>query len=344
MCPFSSSPWRRTYSSKSSLSLLSRRSSGINRSFFPLSSFVQRAVTLPLYPTITTPLGDRRRSFATQQEAKEKEDEEDAAAKGPLAGVKVLDLGRILAAPYCSMVLGDLGAEIWKVEVPGTGDDTRTWGPPFTAKGHESAYFISCNRNKKSIAVDLKKPQGLKIVHELAKHADVLIENFAPGKADSLGVGYSALSTLNPRLIYLSLTGFGPDGPYKDRLAYDVMVSGFGGLMSITGPEEGAPVKTGVALTDICAGLYAHGAIIAALYAREKSGKGQKIDVSLLESQVATLANVASSYLIGGMEPKRMGTAHSSIVPYQAFATANRGHILIGALNDGQFQRLCEKR
>eukprot|EP01116_Phalansterium_solitarium_P006138 TRINITY_DN18443_c0_g1_i1.p1 TRINITY_DN18443_c0_g1~~TRINITY_DN18443_c0_g1_i1.p1 ORF type:complete len:491 (-),score=130.88 TRINITY_DN18443_c0_g1_i1:329-1801(-) len=263
-----------------------------------------------------------------------------AASVGALDGVRVLDLSRILAGPYCAMVLGDMGAEVLKVEHPTRGDDTRSWGPPFTASGGQSAYFVAVNRNKKSIAVDMKKKDGLEIVRRLAAQSDVVIENFVPGKADSLGFGYEALSALNPRLIYCSLTGFGPDGPYKDRLAYDVMASAMGGLMGITGPENGEPVKVGVAVTDITAGLFAHGAILAALYARERTGRGQKVDTSLLEAQVAVLANVGSNYLIGGLEARRLGTAHASIVPYQGFM-AKDGHIMVGALNDGQFVRLC---
>jgi len=261
--------------------------------------------------------------------------------EGPLRGLKILDMGRILAAPYCSMVLGDLGAEVYKIEHPISGDDTRSWGPPFTESGGESAYFLSVNRNKKSIAVDLKKKEGLQVVYDLAKVCDIAIENFPPGKAEALKIDYHNLSKINPKIIYASLTGYGPDGPYANRLAYDVMVSAIGGLLGITGPENGDPCKVGVAITDICCGLFCHGAILAALYSREQTGKGQKIDISLLESQVATLANVGSNYLIGGVETKPKGTAHSSIVPYQAFATKN-GHMVVGALNDQQFHRLCE--
>eukprot|EP01117_Protostelium_nocturnum_P013227 TRINITY_DN4924_c0_g1_i2.p1 TRINITY_DN4924_c0_g1~~TRINITY_DN4924_c0_g1_i2.p1 ORF type:complete len:435 (+),score=97.79 TRINITY_DN4924_c0_g1_i2:19-1323(+) len=265
----------------------------------------------------------------------------DAVKKGPLSGIRVLDLGRILAAPYASMVLGDYGADVIKIEHPKTGDDTRNWGPPFTTKGGESAYFLAVNRNKRSVAVDLKQKEGLDVIYDLVKECDVVLENFPPGKADNIGVGYKKLSEINPKIIYTSLTGFGPDGPYSNRLAYDVMISGIGGLMGITGPEDGSPVKVGVAITDICAGLFAHGAIMAALISRNQTGKGQKLDTSLLEAQVAVLANVASNYLIAGQESKPMGTAHVSIVPYQGFKSQN-GHILIGALNEGQFVRLSK--
>eukprot|EP01119_Soliformovum_irregulare_P020914 TRINITY_DN6844_c0_g1_i1.p1 TRINITY_DN6844_c0_g1~~TRINITY_DN6844_c0_g1_i1.p1 ORF type:complete len:435 (+),score=39.83 TRINITY_DN6844_c0_g1_i1:167-1306(+) len=238
------------------------------------------------------------------------------------------------------MVLGDMGAEVIKIENPKGGDDTRSWGPPFTPSG-ESAYFLSINRNKKSVAIDLKKPEGVEIIRNMSKQCDVLIENFLPGKADELGIGYEALKEINPNLIYCSLTGYGPDGPYQHRLAYDVMISALGGLLGITGPEDGPPVKVGVAITDIVTGLFAHGAILAGLLHRFRFGGGQRIDTSLLECQVAALANVASNYLISGQLPKRMGTAHSSIVPYQAFQTQD-GYIVLGALNDSQFQRLCQ--
>lgn len=257
---------------------------------------------------------------------------------GPLDGFRVLDLTRILAGPYCSMVLGDLGADVIKIERPGSGDDTRSWGPPF-ADG-ESAYFLCINRNKRSVTVNLTDPEGVRIVRELARRSDVVMENFLPGKADELGLGYAALSAENPRLVYASITGFGPDGPSAQTPGYDAMVAARGGLMGITGEEEGSPVKVGVALTDVTTGLFAHGAILAALLARQRTGRGQKIDVSLLESQVAVLINIASSYLIGGKEARRWGTAHESIVPYQAFKTAD-GHLTIGAGNDRLFARLC---
>ena len=237
-------------------------------------------------------------------------------SKAPLLleKVKVLDLSRILAAPYCTMLLGDYGATVFKVEHCETGDDTRSWGPPFTAEGHESAYFLAVNRNKKSVAVNLKHAEGVAVVRRLAARCDVLVENFAAGKLAAMGLGYEALKEVNPRLVYCSLTGFGGTGPYRDRLAYDVMVSGVGGLLGVTGsPAE--PAKVGVAISDVCAGLYAHGSILAALLA----GRGCHIDVALLDTQIATLANVASSFLVSGRLPQRMGTAHASIVPYESF-------------------------
>lgn len=257
---------------------------------------------------------------------------------GALEGIRVLDLSRILAGPFCSMLLADLGAEVWKIEHPVGGDDARSWGPPFTKDG-ESAYFLSINRNKKSIAVNLKTKEGVAIVQELATYADVLLENFLPGKLDKMGLGYDTLSTINPRLIYGSLTGFGSHGPLSHKPGYDVMASAMSGLMGITGTPE-TPVKVGVAITDLSTGLYLHGAIMAALIARSRHGRGQKIDVSLLSSQVSLLANIGQNYLISGTDGRRWGTAHESIVPYQTFAAAD-GHLIAGALNDRQFQSLC---
>ena len=234
------------------------------------------------------------------------------------------------------MNLADAGADVIKVESPEGGDDTRQWGPPFISG--ESSYFLSVNRNKRSIAIDIKHPQGLEIVHDLVASSDVFLENFIPGKLDAMGLGYDALSKVNSRLIYGSLSGFGQHGPYSDRAGYDVIISAIGGLMSVTGTEE--PAKVGVAITDIVSGLYLQGAVASALYHREKTGQGQRIDCSLLESQIAVLANVASNYLTAGVVGKRLGTAHESIVPYQAFAS-NNGHIVVGALNDRQFASLC---
>lgn len=236
------------------------------------------------------------------------------------------------------MVLGDLGAEVIKVERPGTGDDTRSWGPPFLGK--ESCYFLSVNRNKKSVAVDLKQPAGLRLVQELARCSDVLVENFVPGTLDRLGLGYNDLHTLAPRLIYCTISGYGSSGPYKSRPGYDVMAASFGGLVGVTGPEDGEPCKVGVAMTDLATGLYAHGAIMAALLDRQKTGHGQKIDCNLLSTQVSCMVNLASNYLNGGREARRWGTAHESIVPYQAFPTAD-GHITIAAGSNDQFSALC---
>ncbi|ORX90532.1 CoA-transferase family III [Basidiobolus meristosporus CBS 931.73] len=242
------------------------------------------------------------------------------------------------------MLLGDLGAEIIKVERPKVGDDTRSWGPPYATNTDgtvgESAYFLSVNRNKKSITVDFKSKQGLEIVHRLAKEADVLVENYVPGTLDKLGLGYEELSKLNPRLIYASITGYGPTGPYAKRPGYDVIIEAEAGLMHITGETDGQPVKVGVAITDLTTGLYAHGAIMASLLNRMRTNRGQKVDLSLLECQVASLANIGSNYLIGGNEATRWGTSHPSIVPYQVFPTLD-GYIMIGAGNDGQFRSLC---
>lgn len=258
---------------------------------------------------------------------------------GALSGVRVLDLSRVLAGPFCSMMLGDLGADVVKIEQPGTGDETRHWGPPFIAPGL-SAYFASVNRNKRSVVLDLKDPADLARVHALARHADVLIENFSPGTADRLGVGAERIRALNPRIIYCSISGFGPDGPYRDRPAYDLVVSAVGGLIGITGEPGGSPVKVGVAITDVCTGLAAHGAICAALYARERTGVGQRIDLSLLETQVGALVNVAADFLVSGAEPRRWGTAHATIVPYQGFETADKP-LIVAVGNDQMWSRFC---
>ncbi|KAJ3245363.1 hypothetical protein HDU78_009463 [Chytriomyces hyalinus] len=264
-----------------------------------------------------------------------------AAEKGPLHGIRILDLTRVLAGPFCTMILGDYGASVTKVESL-SGDDTRKWGPPFAPGTSESSYFLGINRNKRSITIDFKQKEGLAILQKLAKNADVLIENFIPGKLDALGLGYQDLSKDNPGLIYTSITGYGPTGPNAKNAGYDVIVEAEAGLMHITGTKE-TPVKVGVAITDITTGLYAHGAIMAALLARSNNnGQGQKIDVSLLESQVSALANVAHAYLIGGVEAERMATEHASIVPYQSFPTKD-GHIVIGAGNDSQFIKFCKE-
>lgn len=258
---------------------------------------------------------------------------------GPLEGVKVLDLTRVLAGPYCAMFLGDLGAEVVKVEQPGVGDDTRGWGPPFA--GGESAYFLCVNRNKKSLTVDLKSAQGIDLLRRLAKTADVLIENFRPGTMERLGLGEKELRVSNPRLIYASLSGFGADGPMSDWPGYDLMVQAWGGLMSITGTPDGEPTKVGVAIVDLVAGLMLGKSIAAALYAREKIGVGQKIDTSLLEAEVACLINVGSNYLIGGKIPARWGNAHPNIVPYQSFRTAD-GYLVLGVASEGIWRRFCQ--
>ena len=256
-----------------------------------------------------------------------------------LEGIRVLDLSRIIAGPYCSQILGDMGAEVIKVEQPGAGDDSRTWGPPFI-RG-ESVYFFCINRTKKSITVDMKNRRGKAIVRELAKRSDILLENFKPGTLAKLGLDWEDLRRDNPRLIFCSISGFGRTGPSAERGGYDVIVQAVGGLMGITGDPEGTPVKVGVAMTDICTALYAHGAILAALYARDRTGEGQRIDLSLLETQIAALINIASSYLNAGEIPGKWGTAHVNIVPYQAFKMQD-GYMIIGAANDRLWVKLCE--
>ena len=258
---------------------------------------------------------------------------------GALDGVRVLELSRHLAGPYCAMMLGDLGAEVIKVERPAVGDETRHWGPPFV--GGESAYYLCCNRNKKSVTLNLKDRRGAAIAQELARNSDVLIENFRIGGAEQLGLGYAQLKGVNPRLIYCSISGFGHTGPDRDLAGYDSLIQGRGGFMSITGERQGTPMKVGVAIVDVAAALFACNAILAALYARERSGEGQHLDISLFDSQIALLANVGSSYLCSGETPLRWGNAHASIVPYQAFQAADDFFVLaIG--NDGQWQRFCE--
>ena len=260
----------------------------------------------------------------------------DAAA---LAGVRVLDFSRVLAGPYCSMLLADFGAQVIKVENPQGGDDTRQWGPPWL--DGQSAYYLSANRNKRSIAIDLKQPRGLEIALRLAQKADVLLENFKVGAMASYGLGYESLAQKNPRLIYCSISGYGQQGPYSALAGYDFIIQAEAGLMSITGPQEGPPYKVGVAVVDITAGLYASHAILAALHYREKTGQGQSIDVSLLDAQIGWLANVAQNYLVSGNEPQRYGNAHANIVPYEVFQTLD-GYLALGVGNDRQYQRLCE--
>lgn len=256
----------------------------------------------------------------------------------PLEGYRVIDLSRILAGPFCTMVLGDQGADVIKIERPDTGDDTRTWGPPFA--GGESAYYLCCNRNKRSVVLDLKKPEGVALVRELAKTADVFIENFTPGLTKKFGLDYDTMREINPRLVYASITAYGQDGPYKHRPGYDMVLSAVGGLMHITGERDGPPCKVGVAITDVLTGIYTAGAITSALLWRERSGKGQYIDASLLDSQVSGLANIASNYLVAGKEATRWGTAHESIIPYQVFNTKDRP-IAIAAANQKLWTSFC---
>jgi crotonobetainyl-CoA:carnitine CoA-transferase CaiB-like acyl-CoA transferase len=259
---------------------------------------------------------------------------------GALAGVRVLDLSRVLAGPYCTMLLGDYGADVIKVEEPGSGDSTRGWGPPWA--GDQSAYYLAANRNKRSLTVNLKAPEGVAIVKRLAAVSDIVIENFKPGTTARMGLAYDELATDHPGLIYCSLTGYGQTGPYRDRPGYDFVIQAQGGVMSITGPVDGEPYKVGVAISDIVTGLFAATAILAALHEREQSGMGQAIDVALLDAQVAWLANVGQNYLATGVPPARYGNAHPSIVPYETFAARN-GSIAVAIGTDDQFQKFCRQ-
>ena len=269
-----------------------------------------------------------------------------AAMPQSLAGVRVLDLTRVLAGPWCTQVLADLGADVIKVERPGSGDDTRGWGPPFLkdAEGNEtpeSAYFLCANHNKRSLTVDLSTAQGQAIIRRLAMRSDVLVENFKVGDMARYGLDAATLRAAHPGLVYCSITGFGQDGPYAQRAGYDFAVQGLGGLMSVTGAADGEPQKVGVAVADLFTGMYATVAILAALRHRDATGEGQVIDMALLDAQVAMLANLGSHYLVGGQVPARQGNAHANIVPYQVFAVAD-GHIIVAVGNDRQFARLCE--
>jgi formyl-CoA transferase len=255
-----------------------------------------------------------------------------------LDGIRVIDFSRVLAGPYCTMMLGDLGAEVIKVEQPGIGDGTRQWGPPWV--GEESAYFLSTNRNKKSVTIDLKHSEGQRLARELIASADILVENFRPGTAAKLGLDYETISAESPSLIYCSITGYGQNGPYRERSGYDFMIQAQGGILSITGPEEGPPSKVGVAIVDITAGLYASSAILAALFHRKESGEGQQIDIALLDAQVGWLANVAHNYFATGTVPGRYGNAHANIVPYETFPTSD-GYLAVAVGTDAQFERLC---
>lgn len=255
----------------------------------------------------------------------------------PLTGIRVLDLSRVLAGPYCTMVLGDLGAEVIKVEPP-EGDETRGWGPPFA--GGESAYYLCVNRNKRGMVVNLKTERGKSILRELAMQSDVLVENFRPGTLKKYGLDFETLHESNPRLVYCSISGFGQTGSARDKPGYDFMIQALGGLMSITGEPDGEPMKVGVAAADLFAGQNAVIAILAALQARTSSGQGQQLDISLFDSQLGWLANVASNYLISGNTPKRYGNAHANIVPYQSFR-ARDAWFVIAVGNDKQFEALC---
>lgn len=268
---------------------------------------------------------------------------------GALSHVKVLDLSRVLAGPWAAQMLGDLGAEVIKIERPRTGDDTRAWGPPFVQDSEgestgESAYYMCTNRNKRSVVVDFTQSEGQKLVQSLVQQCDVLVENFKAGGLVQYGLDYETLHALNPQLVYCSITGFGQDGPYAHRAGYDFLIQGMGGLMSVTGHPDGVPgggpMKVGVALTDILTGLYASTSILAALQARDRTGRGQHIDLALLDVGVACLANQAMNYLYSDQVPQRMGNSHPNTVPYQDFPTAD-GHMILAVGNDGQFARFC---
>ncbi|OJY53850.1 CaiB/BaiF CoA-transferase family protein [Sphingomonas sp. 67-41] len=258
----------------------------------------------------------------------------------PLAGRRVLDLSRVLAGPWCTMVLADLGAEVTKVEHPKGGDDTRHWGPPYT--GGESAYYLCANRNKRSIALDISKPEGQEIVRALAAHADVLVENYKLGGLDKYGLDYASISAINPRIVYCSISGYGRTSPIAERPGYDYVIQAEGGLMSVTGEVDGEPMKVGVAVADLYTGMAAAQAVLAALIATDRDGVGQHIDMALFDCQLAMLANVGSAALVAGTEPKRYGNGHPTVVPYQLFNTSD-GQVVIAVGNDGQFAALCER-
>ncbi|MDD2712401.1 MAG: CaiB/BaiF CoA-transferase family protein [Simplicispira sp.] len=271
------------------------------------------------------------------------------APAGALAGIQVLDLSRVLAGPWCTQILADLGAEVVKVERPGVGDDTRHWGPPFLkdAQGHDTtqaSYFTACNRNKRSVTIDMATPEGQQLIRQMALQADVVVENFKVGGLAQYGLDYASLSALNPRLVYCSVTGFGQDGPYAERAGYDLMVQAMTGMMDITGRADGesggGPLRVGVALIDLFTGVYASTAILAAIHARQHSGQGQHIDMALLDVGMAILANQAAGFLATGVAPQRQGNSHPSLAPYQDFPTAD-GAMLLAIGNDGQFARFC---
>ena len=269
---------------------------------------------------------------------------------GPLAHLTILDLSRVLAGPWCTQLLADLGATVIKIEKPGTGDDTRAWGPPFLkseAGGDtdEAAYYLGCNRGKQSVAIDFTRPEGRDLVLSLAREADALVENFKVGGLAKYGLDYPHVATINPRLVYASITGFGQDGPYAERAGYDFIIQGMSGFMSVTGERDelpgGGPQKAGVAITDLMTGMYAGVALLAALAHRDRTGEGQRIDACLFDSSVAMMAVMNMNYLISGVVPARAGNAHQNIVPYQVFACAD-GHLILAVGNDGQFRKFCD--
>jgi len=272
-----------------------------------------------------------------------------------LQGIRILDLSRVLAGPWCTQTLADLGADVIKIERPGTGDDTRTWGPPFLkdtqgADTQEAAYYLGANRNKRSVTCDIAQPAGQALIRELVLHCDVFVENFKVGDMARYGLDYVSLKALNPRLVYCSVTGFGQNGPYADRAGYDYAIQGMGGLMSVTGERDdlgGGPQKVGVAVADLMTGMYATVGILAALRHAEKTGEGQQVDMALLDTQVAMLANLGANYLVSGKVPQRVGNAHQNIVPYQVFEVApaldgRKDHLILAVGNDSQYVKFCK--
>jgi len=282
----------------------------------------------------------------------------DNVAMNSLDGIRILDLSRVLAGPWCTQTLADLGADVIKIERPGAGDDTRSWGPPFLkdAQGNDSAeaaYYLGTNRNKRSLTCDISQFDGQALIKELVVHCDVFIENFKVGDMARYGLDYASLKALNPKLVYCSVTGFGQSGPYSDRAGYDYAVQGIGGLMSVTGERDdlgGGPQKVGVAVADLFTGMYATVGILAALRHAEKTGEGQYVDMALLDTQVAMLANLGANYLVSGKTPGRAGNAHQNIVPYQVFevkapanaATGSKDHLILAVGNDGQYAKFCD--
>jgi crotonobetainyl-CoA:carnitine CoA-transferase CaiB-like acyl-CoA transferase len=264
--------------------------------------------------------------------------EAGSAAAGPLSGITVLDLTRVLSGPYCTMLLGDMGARVIKIEQPGSGDDTRAWGPPFVAG--ESAYFLGVNRNKESVTLNFKHKRGRALLDQLIGSADVLVENFRPGTLDRQGLGFDAVHARHPRLIYCAISGFGHTGPRRDQAGYDAVVQAEGGIMAITGPPDGPPFRVGTAIADLVAGLFAAQGIALALFARERSGTGQFVDISMFDGIVSMLSHHASAYLAAGVTTKRMGNAHATISPYDTFAAAD-GDFFLAVGNDDQFRRFC---
>ena len=271
-----------------------------------------------------------------------------------LQGIRILDLSRVLAGPWCTQTLADLGADVIKIERPGSGDDTRTWGPPFLkddegVETHEAAYYLGANRNKRSVTCDIAQPAGQALIRELVTHCDVFVENFKVGDMARYGLDYASLKSLNPRLVYCSVTGFGQNGPYADRAGYDYAIQGMGGLMSVTGERDdlgGGPQKVGVAVADLMTGMYATVGILAALRHAEKTGEGQRVDMALLDTQVAMLANLGATYLVSGKVPQRVGNAHQNIVPYQVFEVApaadgSKDHLILAVGNDSQYVKFC---